>query len=138
MATTQKKKPEAAPEPLAETPSAKPVAVREAKTDEIEPPKSYVQIDAEDYKEFLWWKASEQVIIALRDRRENEATAPWPQYWEEMPEAEKPFFAEIMFRFSEGVLHLYIKSSGADKEAFLRGYAGLLLMDFYENRDTGE
>ena len=138
MATAQKKKAEEAPELPEEAATPEPPIIHSVKDDDSEPPKAYVQIDAEDYEEFLWWRASESVINALRDKTEGERVVSWSEYWVETPDAEKPFFAEVLFRFSEDVLKLYIENSQTDKARFLRNYAGLLLVDYYEKRYTGK
>lgn len=137
MATTQKKKTAAANETPEEAPVEESAAIHSVKPGEIEDSKTYVQINSEDYDEFLWWTASNLVIRAHMDAKEDETTGTWQEYWAQLSEEEKSFFGEVLFRFSEDVLKLYIKSSGTDKERFLRNYAGLLLVDYYETRNTG-
>lgn len=137
MATAQKKKAAEPNEAPKEAPVEEPATIHSVKPAEREDHKTYVEIDSEDYDEFLWWRASDLVIRAHRDKEEDEDTIPWQEYWGRLSEAERSVFGEVLFRFSEDVLRLYIEKSGDEKSRFLRNYAGLLLVDFYETRNTG-
>lgn len=91
-------------------------------------------MDAEDYEQYQWWKASERVIETLKVTADDENTVVWSQYWKGLDDDEKSFFAEVMTRAGRDFLDVYLKESNEDKDRCLRIYAGLLFVEYFEER----